>query len=44
MINKFAGEEIYFMKELLIPYKGWVPDKVNTDSRSAEEIEAQRRA
>ena len=25
MINKFSGDDIFFLKELLIPYKGFNP-------------------
>ena len=45
MVNKFTGEEIYFMKELLIPYRGYKPDSgVFEDTRNPEEVEARRRA
>lgn len=31
-VNKFSGDDIYFMKELLIPYNNNLPTELNKDN------------
>lgn len=43
-INKFSGEDIYFLKEMLIPYKGAQAQAAARKKADQEKTEALRRA